>query len=255
MRSEKTKKILHTFATNSGNKIANRFLFIPLMKSGYLLASFAAFALFHSTANALDECMATLKDPHGSVIVREYGTVVATLKGGEHFLAEPGPYGWSVYLKSGCDGFIGKAKLQLLPNEPAMKLNYDREKKLWQKLQSARDSERYDAISAKEHGVNYFQLLTAAGNGDLKAMARFFSLARFMDTSAAEEYYPERWVLVHVVGDERFARFLSTQPAKVRENIGVTLSSPGDTEPISKPKPYIKRYFPKSYGILFGKGQ
>ncbi len=233
MRSEKTKKILHTFATNSGNKIANRFLFIPLMKSGYLLASFAAFALFHSTANALDECMATLKDPHGSVIVREYGTVVATLKGGEHFLAEPGPYGWSVYLKSGCDGFIGKAKLQLLPNEPAMKLNYDREKKLWQKLQSARDSERYDAISAKEHGVNYFQLLTAAGNGDLKAMARFFSLARFMDTSA----------------------FLSTQPAKVRENIAVTLSSPGDTEPISKPKPYLKQYFPKTYRILFGKGQ
>jgi hypothetical protein len=136
-----------------------------------------------------------------------------------------------------------------------MKLNYDREKKLWQKWQSAPDSERYDAISAKEHGVNYFKILAAASNGDLKAMATFFSLARFMDTSAAEEYYPERWVLVHVVGDERFARFLSTQPAKVRENIGVTLSSPGDTEPISKPKPYIKRYFPKSYTILFGRGQ
>jgi hypothetical protein len=163
--------------------------------------------------------------------------------------------GWDVYLKSGCDGFIEKADLQLLPNEPLMKLNYDQEKKLWQKLQSARDSERYDAISAKEHGVNYFQLLTAAGNGDLKAMARFFSLAGFMDTSAAEEYYPERWVLVHVVGDERFARFLSTQPAKVRENIGVTPSSPGDTEPISKPKPYLKQYFPKTYRILFGKGQ
>ncbi|PYI62412.1 MAG: hypothetical protein DMF07_13625 [Verrucomicrobia bacterium] len=50
------------------------------MEPGYLLASFAAFALFHSTANALDECMATLKDPHGSAIVREYGKVVATLK-------------------------------------------------------------------------------------------------------------------------------------------------------------------------------
>ena len=72
-----------------------------------------------------------------------------------------------------------------------------------------------------------------------------------MDTSAAEEYYPERWVLLHVVGDERFARFLSTQPAKVRENIGVTLSSPGDTEPISKPKPYVKRYFPKSLSVTF----
>lgn len=225
------------------------------MKSGYLLASFAAFALFHSTANALDECMATLKDPHGSVEVACDGGTKATSKGGEHFLAEPRPDGWTVYLKSGCDGFIGKAKLQLLPNEPLMKLNYDREKTRWQKWQSAPDSERYDASSAKEHGFNYFQLLTAASNGDLKAMATFFSLARFMDTSAADEYYPQQWVLLHVVGDEVFARFLVTQPAKVRENIGVTLSSPGDTEPISKPKPYIKRYFPKTYKILFANGR
>ena len=222
------------------------------MKPNYLIASLAAFALIHSAANALDECMATLKDPHGSVTVLRYGKLVATLKGGEHFLAEPMPDGWNVYLKSGCDGFIEKkVALQLLPNEPLMKLNYDPEKTEWQKLQSARDSVRYDASSAKEHGVNYFQLLTSASNGDLKAMARFFSLARFMDTSAAEEYYPERWALLHVVGDERFATFLGTQPAKVRENIGVTLGSPGDTEPISKPKPYIKRYFPKTYKLLF----
>lgn len=86
-------------------------------------------------------------------------------------------------------------------------------------------------------------------------MATFVSLARFMDGGAADEYYWEWWVLVHVVGDDRFARFLSTQPAKVRENIGVNLTSPGDTEPISKPKPYIKRYFPKSYRILFDKSQ
>jgi hypothetical protein len=223
------------------------------MKSGYLLASLAAFALFNSTANALNECMATLKDPHGSVEVSCDGGTKVTFKGGEHFLAErlPEANGWNVYLRSGCRGFIDKTELHLLPNEPLMKLNYNQEKKVWQKLQSARDSERYDASSAKEHGVNYFQLLTAASNGDLKAMATFFSLARFMDTSAADEYYPERWVLVHVVGDDRFARFLSTQPAKVRENIGVTLSSPGDTEPISKPKPYIKRHFPKTYKLLF----
>ena len=58
------------------------------MKSSYLLASVAAFALFNSTANALNECMATLKDPHGSVVVSCDGGTKATLKGGEHFLAE-----------------------------------------------------------------------------------------------------------------------------------------------------------------------
>jgi len=227
------------------------------MRPNYLLASFAAFALFHSTANALDECMATLKDPHGSVIVREYGKVAARLKGGEHFLAEPGPYGWSVYLKSGCNGFIGKAKLQLLPNEPVMKLNYDQEKKLWQKLQSARDSERYDAISAKEHGVNYFQLLTAAGNGDLKAIARFDSLGEFMDGVAGESYVNGWWRLFHVAGDEIFANYLKNSPEKTRESYRDTFSIVGldAWDPISKPKPYLKQNFPKTYEILFGKGQ
>lgn len=51
-----------------------------------------------------------------------------------------------------------------------MRLNYDPQKAQWQKRQSAPDSERYDASSAKEHGFNYFQLLTAASNGNLKAM-------------------------------------------------------------------------------------
>ena len=110
----------------------------------FIMSTIAALALLPATANALDECMATLRDPHGSVEVPCDGGTKATLKGGEHFLAEPRPDGWNVYLKSGCDGFIGKAKLQLLPNEPLMKLNYDREKTQWQKWESAPDSERYD---------------------------------------------------------------------------------------------------------------
>ena len=116
---------------NSRTKTANESRSFLQMKSGYLLASFAAFALFHSTANALDECMATLKDPHGSVIVPCDRGGTAKLKAGEHFLADRAPYGWSVYLKSGCNGFIGKAELQLLPNEPVMKLNYEQQKTQW----------------------------------------------------------------------------------------------------------------------------
>ena len=58
------------------------------MKPNYLIASLAALALLHSTANAFQECMATLKDPHGSVEVSCDGGTKATLKGGEHFLAE-----------------------------------------------------------------------------------------------------------------------------------------------------------------------
>ena len=132
-----------------------------------------------------------------------------------------------------------------------MKLNYAGCKENWHKRQFDTRMVRYDALAAKEHGINYFKILARASDGDLKAMAEFFSFSRFMDTSAAEEYYPETFVLLHVVADETFAKFLRAQPPKERHGIGVTFSSPGDTEPISKPKPYIKRYFPKTYKLLF----
>ena len=227
------------------------------MKAGYLFASIAALALLHSTANALNECMATLKDPHGSVEVPCDGGTKATLKGGEHFLAEPGPYGWSVYLKSGCNGFIGKATLQLLPNEPLMKVNYDSEKKLWVKKQSARGDQLGEAgFAFKGRGLNYFKILTAASNGDEKAMALFYSVcAREMDGAGAEDCFSRGWILLHVIGDETFAKFLSGQPAEMRKRVAEILSSGDSDPPISKPKPYIKRYFPKTYRILFGKGQ
>jgi hypothetical protein len=56
-----------------------------------------------------------------------------------------------------------------------MKLNYDQQKKLWRKWRSAPDSELGEAASsAKGRGLNYFEILTAASNGDKKEMARFF---------------------------------------------------------------------------------
>jgi hypothetical protein len=223
------------------------------MKSGYLLPSLASFALFHSTANAFNECMAMLKHPHGSIEVSCDGDTKATLKAGEHFLAErlPEANGWNVYLESGCREFIEKADLQLLPNEPLMKLNFDRQKELWRKAQSAPDRDLGEAgFAFKGRGLNYFRILTAASNGDEKAMARFFSVCGDMDGAAAEDCFGRGWQLFHVIGDETFAKFLSGQPAKMREWVAVILSS-GDTDPISKPKPYIKRYFPKTYKLLF----
>jgi hypothetical protein len=196
--------------------------------------------------------MATLKDPHASLDLSCDGDTKATLKAGEHFLVERMPNGWSVYLKSGCQGFIEKAGLQLLPNEPLMKLNFDHERKLWQKLQSAADSNLGEAGTAfKGRGLNYFEILTAASNGDQNAMARFYSVCGGeMDGAAAEDCFGRGWQLFHVIGDETFAKFLSGQSAKIRERIAAILSS-GDQDPISKPKPYIKRYFPKSYKLLF----
>ena len=222
------------------------------MKSSYLFASVAAFALLHSTANAFQESMAALKDPHGSVELSCDGDTKATLKAGEHFLVERISNGWNVYLKSGCRGFIEKADLQLLPNEPLMKLNFDQEKKQWLKKQSARGDQLGEAGSAfKLLGLNYFKILTSASNGDENAMALFYlACGGATDGAAAEDCFGRGWQLFHVIGDETFAKFVSGQGAKMRNRIAEILTS-GDQDPISKPKPYIKRYFPKTYELLF----
>ena len=200
--------------------------------------------------------MATLADGQGPVEIFNDGQVVSTVRAGEHFLVKPVLNYWNVYLKSGSDGYIDKVQLHLLPDEPLMKLNYAGEKKRWQKRQSASDSELGDtASSAKGRGVNYFKTLVQASDGNMKAMARFFSLSPFMDGAAAEGYYPHQWILLHLAGDETFANFLRRQPATLREKVGETFTTPDDTDPISKPKPYLKQYFPKSYQILFGKEQ
>jgi hypothetical protein len=222
----------------------------------HLLASVVAVALFQATAKASDESMATLADGQGPVEIFYYEEAVATVKAGEHFLVKPELNGWNVYLKSGFDGYSDKVQLHLLPDEPLMKLNYAERKKRWQKRQSTSDSELGDtASSAKDRGINYFKTLVQASDGNMKAMARFFSLLPFMDGAAAEGYYPDQWALLHLAGDETFAKFLRHQPATLRGKIRETFTTPDDTDPISKPKPYLKQYFPKTYQILFGKEQ
>jgi hypothetical protein len=59
------------------------------------------------------------------------------------------------------------------------------------------------------------------------------------------------------MGDENFARYLKSQSAKTREHYEATFSTVGIEafDPISDPKPYIKQNFPKTYEILFGKGE
>jgi hypothetical protein len=211
--------------------------------------------MYSATAWSQETTMATIKGEVGYTMSGETcdgrGEATATIRPGERFLAYGEKDNWEVYLQSGIIGTIPRNRIRFLPNEPLMKLNYAGCKENWHKRHFDTRTVRYDALAAKAHGINYFKILARASDGDLKAMAEFFSFSRFMDTSAAEEYYPETFVLLHVVGDDTFAKFLNGQSAKVRERISGTFSSPGDTEPISKPKPYIKRYFPKSYKLLF----
>jgi hypothetical protein len=187
------------------------------------------------------------------------GEATSTIKPGERFIARELSHGegyWEVYLKSGISGSIPRNRIRLLPDEPLAKLNYESCKKEWRKLQSKRIKSSADdvvAYSAKKyHGVaNYYKTLVQASEGDAKAFAQFNSLYH-MDGEAGEGHEETTWVLLHVAGDDTFAKLLAGQSPEFREGYAgffFRFSEP----PISNSKPYIKLHFPKTYAILYGR--
>jgi hypothetical protein len=133
----------------------------------------------------------------------------------------------------------------------AAKLNFAGDKEKWRKLESKQIKLTDDPASeAKDHGVaNYYKTLLKASEGNVKAFAKFNSLTPFMDGVYGEIHSAYKWVLLHVAGDETFAKLLAGQSSKVRKEYAEHFAVSGD---ISNQKPYIKRHFPKTYSILYG---
>ena len=241
------------------------------MMNRNLIHAFASLALIcPTTAWSQQEVMATINgsDAYTGAGYTPIGgdEVRITIKPGERFIAAPpysdfaqrGDTSWRVHLKSGIECRIDRSRIRLLPDEPLMKLNYSAYKRWWRQEKSKQVTENDEAAwQAKQRGLNYYDTLIRASEGDLKAMARFDSLAEFMDGAAGESYHSEWWALFHVMGDENFARYLKSRSAKTRERYKDTFSTVGIEafDPISNPEPYIKQNFPKTHGILFGNGQ
>jgi len=202
-----------------------------------------------ATINGQDECQL-------SGYIECGGEATSTIKPGERFIARELPRGeghWEVYLKSGISGTIPRNRIRLLPNERLAKLNYENCKKEWRKLQSQpvkmTDVVAYSA--KKYHRVpNYYKTLVQASEGDAKAFAQFNSLGH-MDGEAGEGHEETTWVLLHVAGDDTFAKLLAGQSSEVREGYAEVFASFG-TYRFSNPKAYIKLHFPKTYAILYG---
>jgi hypothetical protein len=229
------------------------------MKAGYLLASIAALALFHSAANASEECMATIngQDEYQlSGYIECGGKVTSTIKPGERFIASCDEKDCDVYLKSGISSTIPRNRIRVLPDEPLAKLNFESCKKEWRKLQSKRIKSSADddvAYSAKKYyGVaNYYKTLVQASEGDAKAFGQLSSLQ--MDGVAGEgNEWNTTWALLHVAGDDTFAKLLAGQSPKFREGYAGFFSRFSEP-PISNSKPYIKLHFPKTYAVLYGR--
>jgi hypothetical protein len=217
--------------------------------------------MYSATAWSQEATMATINGQDEYTVSGETecgGEATSTIKPGERFIARgsDGEKDWEVYLRSGITGSIPHDRIRVLPNEPLMKLNFESCKKEWRKLQSKRIKSSADddvAYSAKKyHGVaNYYKTLVQASEGDAKAFGQLSSLQ--MDGAAGEgnEWYTT-WVLLHVAGDDTFAKLLAGQSPKFREGYAAFFSRSSEP-PISNSKPYIKLHFPKTYAILYGR--
>jgi len=205
--------------------------------------------------------MATIKGNDGYTMSGSTecgGEATSTIKPSERFIAVELTYGekdWEVYLRSVVTGTIPRNRIRVLKDEPLAKLNFAACKEKWRKWQSKRIKMTDDtASSAKYHGVaNYYKTLVQVSEGDVKAFAQFNSLTPFMDGAAGEGHSWYKWVLLHVAGDDTFAKLLAGQSSKVREEYATHFAGPSETEPISNPKSHIKLHFPKTYAILYGK--
>src|SRR6266566_4960937 len=224
-------------------------------KLNHALASLVL--MYSATAWSQEAVMATIEGP-GEYTMSGFtecgGKATSTIQPGERFIAlelSDGEKDW-VFLKSGINGNIPRNRIRVLPDEPLAKLNFASCKKEWRKLHSKRIKMTDDvAYSAKKYyGVpNYYEMLVQASEGDAKAFGQFSSLD--MDGVAGEGRECYSWVLLHVAGDDTFAKLLAGQSSKVREGYAAFFSR-FSTPPISNPKPYIKLYFPKTYAILYG---
>ncbi|HEX8280128.1 MAG TPA: hypothetical protein VF551_02020 [Chthoniobacterales bacterium] len=96
---------------------------------------------------------------------------------------------------------------------------------------------------ARRRGFNYPKVTRRAARGDAKALKQFFELSDDVDGAAAESYRPMPSVVYHLLGDDRFAKFLKTQPLAFRVSIRSAIAGDGAA--------YLRRHFPETTKTLF----
>lgn len=101
---------------------------------------------------------------------------------------------------------------------------------------------------ARKQGVNYYEVTRAAAHGDKKALKTFFTLG--LDGAAAETHITSiEEVVIHLVGDDKFAAFLREQPPELSQGISAGWEL-GTFSPFD-PKEYFQQHFPKSAKLVF----
>jgi tetratricopeptide (TPR) repeat protein len=178
-----------------------------------------------------------IDDPDGYVNLRKEkradAPVITKVKAGEvfQFKKKEGEDWCQVKLKSGVSGWMHHSRIKLF----------------FTKDDLPPKSEKGDEIDeqAREQGVNYYDVTQAAVRGDQQALKTFLTLSA--DGGAAEEHDGVTCVVIHLIGDDGFAKFLHEQTRGFRDQVGFAwdMTYPFDT------KEYFRQHFPKTAKILF----
>jgi tetratricopeptide (TPR) repeat protein len=184
---------------------------------------------------------AVIDDPDGYVNLRKEksadSSIIAKVKKDEpfEFQCTQNAAWCKVKLASGLTGWMHSSRIK----------RYYTEKDL---PKGPEDSGEEIEQQTRKQGVNYYEVARAAARGDKKALKTFFSLG--LDGAAAETHITSiEEVVIHLVGDDKFAAFLREQPPEFRQRMSggweLGTFSPFD------PQEYFRQHFPKSAKILF----
>jgi hypothetical protein len=203
-----------------------------------LLACVFAFAPLAQAERA-----GVVDDPTGSVDVRAEksadAAVIATVKTGEPLTFEcENDADWcKVTLASGKSGWMHLSSIRL----------YFTEKDLPTREEDPAGESEIEQF-ARGRGFNYAAVTRRAAKGDARALKQFFSMAQDADGAAAESIGGVPTVVYHILGDEKFAKFLLAQPLPYRMMVRNRIVSDGL---IPSASVYLSRHFSQTTKALF----
>ena len=205
------------------------------MKHVLLAAGVAAALAQHAFATR-----GVIDDPDGSTNVRaarsRESAIVAVAKNGEviDYESDSDTQWWEVTLSSGKKGYMHSSRIRRHAT-----------------MAELADTTPGDEVNewSRTHGLpDYYPTARAAARGDAAAMQRFFK--RFGDGAAAETHDEVFGIVMHLLGDQKFAKFLTTQSAGYRAEVREMLVEGNMLYPFEA-EAYLKRHFPKTAALLF----
>lgn len=211
------------------------------LKTSFLCLVGSGLLAFAQSATA--ESRGVIDDPKGCDVLaaqRTDAAVVTTVKAGEPFTFEcDNNSDWcKVTLASGQTGWIEYNRIRFHFTEKDLPVQ--------EKKHSSNLSE-IDEM-ARGRGLDYAVVTRRAARGDTKALKQFFSLAQDADGAAAEIIAGMPTVVYHLLGDAKFAAFLSAEPVAYRMKLRNMILGDGL---IPSATLYFRRHFPETSRVLF----